>query len=61
MEIQVPNNEEYILGVLGKEVQQRGVRKINLLLQQATLLKVTDNLFQLERIRLAQGLTRDYT
>ncbi|WP_342048928.1 IS21-like element helper ATPase IstB [Bacillus sp. OTU530] len=60
MEIQAPNNEEYLLRVLEQEVQQREVRKINLLLQQATLPKVAGNPFDWKDIKLAQGLTRDY-
>lgn len=59
-EIQAATNEEYLLRVLEREVQQREERKINLLLQQATLPKVTGNPFDWKDIKLGQGLTKDY-
>jgi DNA replication protein DnaC len=59
-EIQAATNEEYLLRVLEREVQQREERKINLLLQQATLPKVTGNSFDWKDIKLGQGLTKDH-
>lgn len=59
-EIQADTNEEYLLKILEQEVQQREERKINLLLQQATLPKVTGKPFDWKEVKLGQGLTREY-
>ncbi|WP_243138237.1 IS21-like element helper ATPase IstB [Heliorestis acidaminivorans] len=59
-EIEATSNEEYILRLFEKEIQQREERKINLLLTQATLPKVSNNPFIWKDIILSQGLTQDY-
>lgn len=59
-EIGATNNEEYLLRLLEREIQQRDERKTNLLLQQATLPKVAGTPFDWKDIKLGQGLTREY-
>lgn len=59
-EIGAANNEEYLLRLLEREIQQRDERKTNLLLQQATLPKVAGTPFDWKDIKLGQGLTREY-
>ncbi|MED0742100.1 IS21-like element helper ATPase IstB [Aneurinibacillus aneurinilyticus] len=59
-EIRATNNEEYLLRLLEREIQQRDERKTNLLLQQATLPKVAGTPFDWKDIKLGQGLTREY-
>jgi len=59
-EIEASNNEEYLLKLFEKEVQQREERKINLLLTQATLPKVKGKPFDWSEVVLTQGINRDY-
>ena len=54
------SNEEYLLQLFEKEIQQREERRINLLLKQATFPKVGGNPFDWTDIILTQGLGKDY-
>ena len=59
-EIKATSNEDYLLQLFEKEIQQREERRINLLLKQATLPKVSGNPFDWKDIILTQGLDKDY-
>ena len=59
-EIKATSNEDYLLLLFEKEIQQREERRINLLLKQATLPKVSGNPFDWKDIILTQGLDKDY-
>lgn len=59
-EIKATSNEEYLLRVFEKEIQQREERKVNLLLKQATFPKVGGNPFDWKDIILTQGLEKEY-
>ena len=56
MRLEATSNEEYLLQLFEKEIQQREERKINLLLTQATLPKVSGNPFDWKDIVLTQGI-----
>lgn len=58
-EIEAENNEEYLLRLFEKEVQNREERKINLLLSQAQLPKTGNQPFQWEHIQIPQGINRE--
>lgn len=57
-EIHAESNEEYLLRLFEKEVENREERKINLLLKQAQLPKTGNNPFQWEHIQIPQGIDR---
>jgi DNA replication protein DnaC len=59
-EIEAASNEEYLLRLFEREIQQREERKINVLLTQATLPKVSDTPFNWKEIVLAKGLEKEY-
>lgn len=59
-EIEAASNDEYLLQLFEREIQQREERKINLLLTQATLPKVSDTPFNWKDIVLAKGLEKEY-
>ncbi|MFS0614223.1 IS21-like element helper ATPase IstB [Lederbergia ruris] len=58
-EVEASSNEEYLLQLFEREIQQREERKINLLLTQATLPKVGNNPFDWKDIILTQGLKQE--
>lgn len=58
-EIEAENNEEYLLRLFEKEVQNREERKVNLLLSQAQLPKTGNQPFQWEHIQIPQGINRE--
>lgn len=58
--IKAATHEEYLLKLFEYEIQQREERKINLLIQQATLPKVAGKPFEWEDIQMAPGLNREY-
>lgn len=58
-EIEASNNEEYLLKLFEQEVRQREERKINLLMNQATLPKVNGKPFEWKEIQIGQGKSRD--
>jgi DNA replication protein DnaC len=57
-EIQAEDNQEYLLKLFEKEVENREERKINLLLSQAQLPKTGSSPFQWEHIQIPQGINR---
>lgn len=57
-EIKASNNEEYLLKLFEKEVQNREERRINLLLSQAQLPKTGDQPYQWEHIQIPSGIER---
>ncbi|MCK0473034.1 IS21-like element helper ATPase IstB [Halalkalibacter sp. APA_J-10(15)] len=57
-EIQAGSNEEYLLKLFEKEVQNREERKVNLLLSQAQLPKTGKSPFQWDHIQIPQGIDR---
>lgn len=57
-EVEAKNNQEYLLKLFEKEVQNREERKVNLLLSQAQLPKTGDQPFQWEHIQIPQGINR---
>lgn len=59
-EIEAASNEEYLLQLFEREIQQREERKLNLLLTQATLPKVSNTPFNWKDIVLAKGLEKEY-
>lgn len=59
-EIEAVSHEAYLLRLMEREIQQREERKINLLLQQATLPKVAGTPFDWKDIKLGQGVTKEY-
>lgn len=58
-DIEASNNQEYLLKLFEKEVQNREERRINLLLRQAQLPKVGDQPYQWEHIQIPQGIDRN--
>lgn len=58
-EVKASSNEDYLLKLFEKEIQQREERKTNLLLSQATLPKVGGNPFDWKDIVLTQGLNKN--
>lgn len=59
-EIEATSNEEYLIKLFEKEIEQREERRINLLLTQASLPKVSEKPFQWQDIVLSQGINHDY-
>lgn len=59
-EVQADTNEEFLLKVLESELQQREVRKINLLFKQSSLPRVSGKPFDWSDIQMGQGLTQEY-
>jgi|SRR5690625_14709 len=57
--VKANNNQEYLLKLFEKEVQNREKRRINLLLSQAQLPKVGDQAYQWEHIQIPQGINRE--
>ncbi|MCM3473761.1 ATP-binding protein, partial [Brevibacillus borstelensis] len=45
-EVEATTNEEYLLKILENEIQQREVRKINLLFKQSSLPRITGKPFE---------------
>lgn len=58
-ELEAPSNEEYLLQLFEKEIEQREERKMNLLLTQAALPKVGGNPFDWKDIVLTAGLEKE--
>ncbi|WP_027964695.1 IS21-like element helper ATPase IstB [Halalkalibacillus halophilus] len=58
-EIEADSNQEYLLKLFEKEVQNREERKVNLLLSQAQLPKTGNQPFQWEHIQIPQGIDRE--
>lgn len=57
-QIEASSNQEYLLKLFEKEVQNREERRINLLLKQAQLPKTGDQPYQWEHIQIPQGISR---
>ncbi|MED1673459.1 ATP-binding protein, partial [Pallidibacillus thermolactis] len=57
-QIEAKSNQEYLLKLFEKEVQNREERRINLLLKQAQLPKTGDQPYQWEHIQIPQGISR---
>ncbi|WP_067728832.1 IS21-like element helper ATPase IstB [Oceanobacillus damuensis] len=57
-EIEADNNQEYLLKLFEKEIQNREERKVNLLLNQAQLPKTGNQAYQWEHIQIPQGINR---
>lgn len=57
-QIEANSNQEYLLKLFEKEVQNREERRINLLLKQAQLPKTGDQPYQWEHIQIPQGISR---
>lgn len=58
-DIEAESNEEYLLKLFEKEVENREERKVNLLLNQAQLPKTGNQPFQWEHIQIPQGINKD--
>lgn len=58
-EIEAENNQDYLLQLLEREIQNREERKVNLLLKQAQLPKTGNQPYQWEHIQIPQGIDRD--
>ena len=58
-ELEVTSNEEYLLELFEKEIEQREERKTNLLLTQAMLPKVNGKCFDWKDIALTVGLSSE--
>ncbi|WP_188208283.1 IS21-like element helper ATPase IstB [Alkalibacillus aidingensis] len=58
-EIEATNNQEYLLQLFEKEVQNREERKVNLLLSQAQLPKTGNQPYQWDHIQIPQGINRE--
>lgn len=58
--IKASTHEEFLLKLFQHEVQHRDERRINLLLKQATLPKISDKAFDWKDVQLAPGITREY-
>ncbi|MFG6119318.1 IS21-like element helper ATPase IstB [Thalassobacillus sp. B23F22_16] len=58
-EVQADTNEEFLLELFKREVENREERKINLLLSQAQLPKTGTQPFQWEHIQIPQGISRE--
>jgi len=59
-EIKAESHEEYLLQLFEREIQQREERKINSMLTQACLPKVSENPFDWKDIVLTKGLNKEY-
>lgn len=60
-EIQASTNEEYLLKLFEKEVEQRDHRKVNQLIKQATLPNIKDSIvFQWNDIQIPNGIDKSY-
>jgi len=59
-EVEANTNDEYLLRILESELQQREVRKINLLFKQSSLPRITGRHFEWGHIQMEQGLTQDH-
>lgn len=57
-QIEANSNQEYLLKLFEKEVQNREERRINLLLKQAQLPKTGEQPYQWEHIQIPQGINR---
>lgn len=57
-QIEANSNQEYLLKLFEKEVQNREERRINLLLKQAQLPKTGNQPYQWEHIQIPQGISR---
>ncbi len=58
-EVKADTNEEFLLELFKREVENREERKINLLLSQAQLPKTGTQPFQWEHIQIPQGISRE--
>lgn len=58
-EVEAKTNEDFLLELFRREVEQREERKTNLLLTQATLPKTKGNPFDWKDILLTQGLSKE--
>ncbi|WP_085507123.1 IS21-like element helper ATPase IstB [Thalassobacillus devorans] len=58
-EVKADTNEEFLLELFQREVENREERKINLLLSQAQLPKTGTQPFQWEHIQIPQGISRE--
>ncbi|MFC3041890.1 ATP-binding protein, partial [Virgibacillus xinjiangensis] len=58
-EVNADTNEEFLLELFKREVENREERKINLLLSQAQLPKTGAQPFQWEHIQIPQGISRE--
>lgn len=58
-EVKADTNEEFLLKLFQREVENREERKINLLLSQAQLPKTGTQPFQWEHIQIPQGISRE--
>ncbi|GGE53522.1 ATP-binding protein [Pullulanibacillus camelliae] len=58
-EVSAESNQEYLLKLFEKEVQNREERKVNLLLNQAQLPRTGNNPFQWDHIQIPQGIDRE--
>ena len=59
-EVESSNNQEYLLKLFEAEIQQREERRVNLLLNQATLPKVNGRPFDWSEVQIPPGITKDY-
>jgi DNA replication protein DnaC len=59
-EVQAASNEEYLLKLMELEIKQREERRVNLLLNQASLPKAPSVPFKWDEIEYNQGLTKEY-
>ncbi len=59
-EVEGSNNQEYLFKLFEAEIQQREERKVNLLLNQATLPKVKGKPFDWSEVQIPAGMTKDY-
>lgn len=60
LEVEANTNEEYLLRILESELQQREVRKTNLLFKQSSLPRIAGKPFEWSHIQMGQGLTSDH-
>src|SRR5699024_762147 len=58
-EVEADDNQEYLLKLFEKEIENREERKVNLLLKQAQLPKTGQQPFQWEHIQIPQGINRE--
>ncbi|KKB33053.1 IS21-like element helper ATPase IstB [Bacillus thermotolerans] len=59
-EVEGSNNQEYLFKLFEAEIQQREERKVNLLLNQATLPKVNGKPFEWNEVQIPAGMTKEY-
>ena len=59
-EVEGSNNQDYLFKLFEAEIQQREERKVNLLLNQATLPKVKGKPFDWSEVQIPAGMTKDY-